>query len=263
MSGDNVAISWNIIDALGGKENIRSVEACITRLRTVLADNAKVNEDALKKLGAVGVVHVGDGFQAIFGAKSDIYATTINEIFDNNIPRPENSELLGTQMIDEPVEIQLPGNLTEFKNKIVAPVAGKIIPMSDVPDPVFSQKMMGDGFAVIPEDNVIVSPIDGTVVNVFPTEHALGLVTDCGIELIVHVGLDTVALKGEGFQVLVNEGDKVYKGQKLFVVDFDYLEEQGKNTMTIVAFTNLVNKEIKIVSDDTVAARQEAIVDLA
>lgn len=263
LSGDNVAISWNIIDALGGKENIRSVEACITRLRTVLADNAKVNEDALKKLGALGVVHVGDGFQAIFGAKSDIYATTINEIFDNNIPRPENSELLGTQMIDEPVEIQLPGNLTEFKNKIVAPVAGKIIPMSDVPDPVFSQKMMGDGFAVIPEDNVIVSPIDGTVVNVFPTEHALGLVTDCGIELIVHVGLDTVALKGEGFQVLVNEGDKVYKGQKLFVVDFDYLEKQGKNTMTIVAFTNLVNKEIKIVSDDTVAARQEAIVDLA
>ena len=110
---------------------------------------------------------------------------------------------------------------------------------------------------------MIVSPIDGTVVNVFPTEHAVGLVTDCGIELIVHVGLDTVALKGEGFQVMVNEGDQIHKGQRLFIVDFDYLKEQGKNTMTIVAFTNLANKEIKIVSGDLVSSSQAAIVDLA
>nr|WP_283160571.1 glucose-specific PTS transporter subunit IIBC [Enterococcus sp. 9E7_DIV0242]OTP19096.1 PTS system, glucose-specific IIBC component [Enterococcus sp. 9E7_DIV0242] len=240
-NGDNLAVSWNIIDALGGKANLRSVEACITRLRTILVDNSIVDEAALKRLGAVGVVHVGDGFQAIFGAKSDIYATTINEIIDSNMERPAESELQKNVTVEQPVEIQLQNACAALKDKIVSPVAGKIIPMSDVPDPVFSQKMMGDGFAIIPEDKVIVSPIDGTVVNVFPTQHAVGLKTDCGIELIVHVGLDTVALKGEGFQVLVNEGDQIHKGQKLFIVDFDYLKEQEKNTMTIIAFTNIVD----------------------
>lgn len=261
--GDNFAISWQIIEALGGKENICSVEACITRLRTVLADNSVVDEEKLKKLGAVGVVHVGNGFQAIFGAKSDIYATTINEIFDGNLDKPTETELQMNGLVEEPLEIQLPTDLAEFKDKIVSPVAGKIISMSDVPDPVFSQKMMGDGFAVIPEDSTIVSPIDGTVVSVFPNEHALGLVTNCGIELIVHVGIDTVELNGEGFQVLVHEGDRVYKGQKLLIVDFDFLKERGKNSMTIVAFTNLVNKQIKIISGDAVQAKQSPIIDLA
>jgi glucose-specific phosphotransferase system IIBC component len=262
-NGDNLAVSWGIIDALGGKANLRSVEACITRLRTVLVDNSIVDEETLKKLGAVGVVHVGDGFQAIFGAKSDIYATTINEIINSNMERPAAFDLQKTISVEEPLAIQVEDACADLKDKVVSPVAGKIIPMSEVPDPVFSQKMMGDGFAVIPEDNVIVSPIEGTVVNVFPTEHAIGLKTECGIEVIVHVGLDTVALKGEGFQVLVNEGDHVYKGQKLFMVDFDFLKEQGKNTMTIVAFTNLVNKEIKIVSEEAVTANQPMIVDLA
>ena len=262
-SGGNLVVSWKIIDALGGKANLKSVEACITRLRTVLVDNSIVDEEMLKKLGAVGVVHVGDGFQAIFGAKSDIYATTINEIIDSNMERPAEIDLEKTITVEAPLEIKLDDACANIKEKVVSPVAGKIVPMSEVPDPVFSQKMMGDGFAVIPEDNVIVSPIDGTVVNVFPTEHAVGLVTDCGIELIVHVGLDTVALKGEGFQVMVNEGDQIHKGQRLFIVDFDYLKEQGKNTMTIVAFTNLANKEIKIVSGDSVSSSQAAIVDLA
>ncbi|WP_316043188.1 glucose PTS transporter subunit IIA [Enterococcus avium] len=262
-SGGNLVVSWKIIDALGGKANLKSVEACITRLRTVLVDNSIVDEEMLKKLGAVGVVHVGDGFQAIFGAKSDIYATTINEIIDSNMERPAEIDLEKTITVEAPLEIKLDDACANIKEKVVSPVAGKIVPMSDVPDPVFSQKMMGDGFAVIPEDNVIVSPIDGTVINVFPTEHAVGLVTDCGIELIVHVGLDTVALKGEGFQVMVNEGDQIHKGQRLFIVDFDYLKEQGKNTMTLVAFTNLANKEIKIVSGDSVSSSQAAIVDLA
>lgn len=262
-SGGNLVVSWKIIDALGGKANLKSVEACITRLRTVLVDHSIVDEEMLKKLGAVGVVHVGDGFQAIFGAKSDIYATTINEIIDSNMERPAEIDLEKTITVEAPLEIKLDDACANIKEKVVSPVAGKIVPMSEVPDPVFSQKMMGDGFAVIPEDNVIVSPIDGTVVNVFPTEHAVGLVTDCGIELIVHVGLDTVALKGEGFQVMVNEGDQIHKGQRLFIVDFDYLKEQGKNTMTIVAFTNLANKEIKIVSGDSVSSSQAAIVDLA
>ncbi|MGG5372195.1 glucose-specific PTS transporter subunit IIBC [Enterococcus sp. AZ196] len=262
-TGDNVAVSWNIIDALGGKANLKSVEACITRLRTVLADNSIVDEARLKQLGAVGVVHVGDGFQAIFGAKSDIYATTINEIIDTNMARPAEAELQSNASVSEPLEIQVQNNCADIKNKIVSPASGKILPMTDVPDPVFSQKMMGDGFAIIPEGKVIVSPIDGKVVNVFPTQHAIGLITDCGIEIIVHVGIDTVSLKGEGFQVLVNEGDEVHKGQKLFVVDLAYLEEQGKNTMTIVAITNLVNKNLKVIAGNSVKANQSGIIDLA
>lgn len=258
-SSDNLAISWQIIEALGGKENLTSVEACITRLRTILKDNQIVDEGLLKQLGAVGVMRVGDGFQAIFGAKSDVYATTINEIIDNGIAKPEFEP--ETVQVQQPADIQV--SLSCMNCEVVAPVSGELIPITDVCDPVFSGKMMGDGFAIIPDSSEIVSPVDGKVVSVFPTQHAIGIVTKEGLELIIHVGIDTVDLKGKGFQVLVHEGDEIYRGQKLFIVDLDYLKSQGKNTSTIVAFSNLVNREVKLLTDGVVKTNQQHIITFA
>lgn len=120
--------------------------------------------------------------------------------------------------------------------KIVVPEDGELIPLADVPDDVFSQKVMGDGFAVIPANGRVVAPVSGTAVSVFPTGHAVGIQTKDGIECIVHVGLDTVELNGEGFKPLISQGDKVKAGQPVIEFDKDFIEEKGYNLTTMVVF---------------------------
>lgn len=119
-----------------------------------------------------------------------------------------------------------------------APVGGNVISITEVKDEVFSQKMMGDGFAVVPKDNIIYSPADATVVQAFKTKHAVVLRTDLGIELLIHVGLDTVELKGEGLTIHVEDGQKVSAGEALITANFDYIKEQGKETDVIVVLMN-------------------------
>jgi len=131
-------------------------------------------------------------------------------------------------------------------NEIFSPVNGEVIAIEQVSDPVFSSKSMGDGFAVIPKDSSIYSPIKGKVVSVFPTKHAFGLIDDEGIEVLVHIGIDTVSLNGQGFSILVNEGDLVTSDTQLAKVDFDYLKQEQKETTTMVIFTNLDNKELEV-----------------
>lgn len=137
-----------------------------------------------------------------------------------------------------------------FKKKVVSeifsPVNGEVITIEQVSDPVFSSKTMGDGFAVLPKDGSIYSPIKGKVVSVFPTKHAIGLINDEGIEVLIHIGIDTVSLNGQGFVILVNEGDSVTSDTQLAKVDFDYLKQEQKETTTMVIFTNLDNKELEV-----------------
>ena len=122
--------------------------------------------------------------------------------------------------------------------KIVAPVEGELIPLSEVGDGMFSEKMMGDGFAVIPADGMVCAPISGTAESVFPTGHAVGISTTDGIECILHIGLDTVNLNGEGFEPLIRQGDKVKAGQPVVKVDRDLLVEKGYNVVTMVVFAS-------------------------
>ena len=144
-----------------------------------------------------------------------------------------------------------------FKKKAVteiySPVDGKIITLEEVSDPVFSSKSMGDGFAVIPESNSVFSPIVGTVVSIFPTKHAIGLVDDEDNEVLIHIGIDTVSLNGEGFTILVKEGDAVNSATQLAEVDFAFLKSAQKETTTMVIFTNLTDQEIKLSSGNTKA----------
>ncbi len=135
----------------------------------------------------------------------------------------------------------LPLNDQDF----VMPIEGEIIPITEVEDPVFSEKMMGDGFAIIPTNGSVVSPVDGEIMNVFPTKHAIGIKSKQGYEILIHVGLETVNLKGEGFTALVKEGDQISKGTELLTFDLEYIKNSAPSTVTPVIFTNATNITVK------------------
>ncbi|WP_213563057.1 PTS sugar transporter subunit IIA, partial [Staphylococcus auricularis] len=122
---------------------------------------------------------------------------------------------------------------------IHAPATGELVPISEVPDQVFAQKMMGDGVAIIPEKGTIVAPFDGVVKTVFPTKHAIGLESESGVEMLIHIGIDTVKLQGEGFDSLVEENETVAQGQPLMQIDLDYVKAHAPSIVTPLVFTNL------------------------
>lgn len=126
--------------------------------------------------------------------------------------------------------------------EIYSPLAGEIIPLAEVPDPVFSQKMMGDGIAIIPREGKLVSPVEGEIVQVFPTKHAIGIKSAKGLEILIHVGLETVKLKGEGFEVFVKEGQYVKTGDVLSSFDIPFLESKNKEIVTPIIITNTLEK---------------------
>ena len=223
----------NIINLLGGRANIVDVDACMTRLRVTVKDADKVGDaEQWKAEGAMGLVMKGQGVQAIYGPKADVLKSDIQDILDSGEIIPET---LPSQM----TEAQQ--NAVQFKGiteEVYSVADGQVVELEQVKDPVFSQKMMGDGFAVEPENGNIVSPVSGTVSSVFPTKHALGIVTEAGLEVLVHIGLDTVSLEGKPFTVHVAEGQKVAAGDLLVTADLDAIRAAGRETSTIVVFTN-------------------------
>ena len=223
----------NIINLLGGRANIVDVDACMTRLRVTVKDADKVGDaEQWKAEGAMGLVMKGQGVQAIYGPKADVLKSDIQDILDSGEVIPET---LPSQMTEaQQNAIQYKG-LTE---EVYSVADGEVIALEQVKDPVFSQKMMGDGFAVEPTNGNIVSPVSGTVSSVFPTKHALGIVTEAGLEVLVHIGLDTVSLEGKPFTVHVAEGQKVAAGDLLVTADLDAIRAAGRETSTIVVFTN-------------------------
>ena len=223
----------NIINLLGGRANIVDVDACMTRLRVTVKDADKVGDaEQWKAEGAMGLVMKGQGVQAIYGPKADVLKSDIQDILDSGEIIPET---LPSQMTEAQQNAVQYKGLTE---EVYSVADGEVIALEQVKDPVFSQKMMGDGFAVEPENGNIVSPVSGTVSSVFPTKHALGIVTEAGLEVLVHIGLDTVSLEGKPFTVHVAEGQKVAAGDLLVTADLDAIREAGRETSTIVVFTN-------------------------
>ncbi|MCY7111824.1 PTS transporter subunit IIBC [Streptococcus oralis] len=241
----------NIINLLGGRANIVDVDACMTRLRVTVKDADRVGtEEQWKAEGAMGLVMKGQGVQAIYGPKADVLKSDIQDILDSGEVIPET---LPSQM----TEAQK--NTVHYKGVIeeVYSVAdGQVIALEQVKDPVFAQKMMGDGFAVEPANGNIVSPVTGTVSSIFPTKHALGLVTESGLEVLVHIGLDTVSLEGKPFTVHVSEGQKVAAGDLLVTADLDAIRAAGRETSTVVVFTNGdAIKSVKLEQTGSLAAK--------
>ena len=240
----------NIINLLGGRANIVDVDACMTRLRVTVKDAEKVGtEEQWKSEGAMGLVMKGQGVQAIYGPKADVLKSDIQDVLDSGevIPETLPSQMTAVQK----AEAKFKG-VTE---DVYSVADGQVINIEDVKDPVFSQKMMGDGFAVEPDNGNIVSPVAGKVASIFPTKHALGLVTDNGLEVLVHIGLDTVSLEGKPFEVKVTEGQTVAAGDLLVEADLAAIREAGRETSTVVVFTNAdAIKSVKVEHTGKLAA---------
>ena len=241
----------NIINLLGGRANIVDVDACMTRLRVTVKDADRVGtEEQWKAEGAMGLVMKGQGVQAIYGPKADVLKSDIQDILDSGEVIPET---LPSQMTEAQQNTVHYKGVTE---DVYSVADGQVIALEQVKDPVFAQKMMGDGFAVEPANGNIVSPVTGTVSSIFPTKHALGLVTDSGLEVLVHIGLDTVSLEGKPFTVHVAEGQKVAAGDLLVTADLDAIRAAGRETSTVVVFTNGdAIKSVKLEQTGSLAAK--------
>ena len=239
-------LPFDVLDAMGGKENIKHLDACITRLRVEVNDKSKVDVEGLKALGASGVLEVGNNMQAIFGPKSDQIKHDMARIMNGDITKPSETTVT-EDTSDEPVQLE------EVKETdIYAPGTGHIIPLSEVPDKVFSEKMMGDGIGFVPEKGEIVAPFDGTVKTIFPTKHAIGLESDTGIEVLIHIGIDTVKLNGEGFESFVDVNEPVTQGQPLMKINLAYLKEHAPSVVTPVIITNQDDKTLTFDDVDSV-----------
>ncbi|WP_421382943.1 glucose-specific PTS transporter subunit IIBC [Bacillus salacetis] len=258
-------LAHDVLEAMGGKENIAHLDACITRLRVSVNDEKQVDKNRLKKLGASGVLEVGNSIQAIFGPKSDTLKSQMKDIMMGKAPR--RVETNASEEVEQQIEEVNPEalqNEEEFANeKFVSPITGEIKDLSEVPDQVFSQKMMGDGFAILPSEGLIVSPVDGKIVNVFPTKHAIGIESKGGKEILIHVGIDTVKLEGNGFESLIKEGDKVEAGQPLLKVDLDYIKNNAPSTITPIIFTNLKEGQVVTINKEgNITAKDEKIISI-
>jgi glucose PTS system EIICBA or EIICB component len=261
-SGD---LASNILDAMGGKGNIAHLDACITRLRVSVNEIKDVDKAQLKKLGAAGVLEVGNNIQAIFGPRSETIKGQMKDIMDGKKPRttvkaPEKGV---EQQIEEINPEALQNARSTEDEGFMSPLKGELKPITEVPDQVFAGKMMGDGFAIVPVEGTIVSPVNGKIVNLFPTKHAIGILSDTGREILIHVGIDTVNLKGQGFETLVAENDIVEQGQPLLKVDLDYIKEHATSTITPIVFTNLAEGEkVVIEKPGQVDVKQTGIIKI-
>lgn len=238
-------LPYAVLEAMGGKANIKHLDACITRLRVEVNDKSKVDVPGLKDLGASGVLEVGNNMQAIFGPKSDQIKHEMQQIMNGQVV--ENPTTMEDDKDETVVVAEDKSATTELSHIVHAPLTGEVTPLSEVPDQVFSEKMMGDGIAIKPSQGEVRAPFNGKVQMIFPTKHAIGLVSDSGLELLIHIGLDTVKLNGEGFTLHVEEGQEVKQGDLLINFDLDYIRKHAKSDITPIIVTqgNITNLDFK------------------
>lgn len=247
-------VSEAITRGLGGKKNISDVDCCATRLRCTIHDASRVNDSILKATGASGVVHKGNGVQVIYGPNVTVIKSNLEDYLEKAPDTYAETEEAGETKQEETKN-------TETEKKVVkrivisSPVTGMAADLGTAPDEAFAQKMMGDGAVVTPEEAFVCAPEDGEVAFVFDTKHAIGYMTDSGISLLIHVGIDTVKLNGEGFEVLVENGQKVKKGQPMLKLDLDYLKANAPSLATAVLCTELEDDQrIRLLKEGPVKA---------
>lgn len=235
-------LSEMITKGLGGKKNISDVDCCATRLRCSVFKSELVNDSLLKQTGASGVIHKGKGVQIIYGPRVTVIKSNLEDYL---VTAPDE------EIITENVELKEidKAETTEGKVKrtivLGSPIEGKAESITEAPDDAFAQKMMGDGAVLIPEEGIVTAPMDAEICFVFPSKHAIGLRTEDGIELLIHIGIDTVKLDGKGFETFVKDGDKVKKGDKLLSFDLKYIKENAPSIASPYIITSL-NDKMKI-----------------
>ncbi len=250
----NDSISEAITRGLGGKKNISDVDCCATRLRCTVKDASLINDSVLKATGASGVVHKGNGVQVIYGPNVTVIKSNLEDYL-----------VTASDTIVETKETSAPEKVEEKKDKksekvvksiiISSPVDGIAADLSTAPDEAFAQKMMGDGAVVTPQDAIVRAPEDGEVAFVFDTKHAIGFMTDSGVSLLIHIGIDTVKLNGEGFEALVESGQKVKKGDPMLKLNLEYLKEHAPSIVSPILCTELEdNQQIRLLKEGTIQA---------
>ena len=212
-------VSALITAGLGGKANIEDVDCCATRLRCTIKDPEKVQEALLKQSGSRGVILKGKGIQVIYGPQVAVLKTNLEAFLQTSAADQVSSQVSSGE-------------------EIKSPMNGTVIPLSEVPDAVFSSEMLGKGFGVEPSEGKAYAPVDGEVTTVFDTKHAIGLMSKHGVELLIHIGMDTVKLNGKGFDVKVKTGDQVKAGDLLAEFDMDLIKGEGYPVTTAVVVTN-------------------------
>lgn len=254
-------LSKDITMGLGGKKNIDTVDCCATRLRCTVVKPELVNDAALKATGASGVIHKGNGVQVIYGPHVTVIKSNLEDYLESapDIEYTENSEDLSEETDRKDEDKQENETKKVVKTIVVSsPMTGKAADLSTAPDEGFAGKMMGDGAVVTPEDAVIKAPEDGEVVFVFDTKHAIGFMTDSGLSLLIHIGIDTVKLDGKGFEVFVESGQKVKKGEPLMKIDIDFLKNNAPSLVSPVLCTELEdNQEVRLLKDGDIKAGEE------
>ncbi len=230
----NTSVSDAITRGLGGKNNISDIDCCATRLRCTVLDPSLINDAVLKATGASGVVHKGNGVQIIYGPNVTVIKSNLEDYLATAASATPNT----------------------IKSIVISsPVNGTAANLATAPDEAFAAGMMGDGAVVSPSDAFVYAPEDGEVAFVFDTKHAIGFMTDSGISLLIHIGIDTVKLNGNGFEALVESGRKVKKGDPMLKLDLDYLKEHAPSIVSPILCTELKdNQKIRLLKEGNIHA---------
>ena len=250
--------SATITQGLGGADNIKDVDCCATRLRVTVHDGGKVNQDVLKTTGAAGVIQKGEGVQVVYGPQVNIIKAHLEEYLRSGAA---SAAAPAAQEIAAAAE-EKPAEHGRLLRTIVigSPFHGEAASITASPDEAFAEKMMGDGATVVPCEGVVTAPCDAEISFVFDTQHALGLKLEEDIEVLIHVGINTVALEGKGFKALVKEGDQVKKGDRLLEFDLDYIRENADSTSSPVLFTTMEdNQELRLLKSGHVKPGEDLL----
>ena len=231
------SLARRYIGAVGGSANLTSIDACITRLRLNVNDSAQVNEGVAKRLGASGVIRLNkQSVQIIVGTQAESIASAMKKVLTKG---PVAAAATSSAPVEPDIKPQAVLNSEKrVIATLLAPVTGEVVALDDVPDEAFASKAVGDGLAIKPSDKWVVAPIDGTLVKIFNTNHAFCLETDNGVEIVVHMGLDTVALEGKGFTRLAEEGATVAAGQPVLEMDLEFLNANARSMVSPVVVSN-------------------------
>ncbi|HHN5960432.1 TPA: PTS N-acetyl glucosamine transporter subunit IIABC [Klebsiella pneumoniae] len=232
-------LATSYIAAVGGTDNLKAIDACITRLRLTVGDSAKVNDAACKRLGASGVVKLNkQTIQVIVGAKAESIGDEMKKVVTRGPVAAAAAAPAGNVATAAPAAKPQAVANAKTVESLVSPITGDVVALEQVPDEAFASKAVGDGIAVKPTSNIVVAPAAGTVVKIFNTNHAFCLETNNGAEIVVHMGIDTVALEGKGFKRLVEEGTDVKAGEPILEMDMDFLNANARSMISPVVCSN-------------------------
>lgn len=262
---DTEALARRYIGAVGGSGNLTNIDACITRLRLNVADADQVNDAQAKKLGAAGVIRLNkQSVQIVVGTQAESIARAMKTVLSKGPVAAAGGAVIQESRQKAIPPVQAVRNATlPVVATLVAPVSGEVVALEEVPDEAFASKAVGDGLAIKPGSGTVVAPLNGTVVKIFETHHAFCLISEEGVEVIVHMGLDTVSLQGQGFTCLINEGDNVVTGQPVLEMDLDYLNTHAKSMVSPVVVSNIEDYSgLKMLAGSQVVAGETAIYEI-